>query len=121
VSRLNTDLNSHPDREFVDHLIDGLTHGFHTGIEHLPEVSKTCKNLQSVVLDHDATTTLVDYELDKGYLIGPFSDPPYSIFRINPVGIAEGKYSKKKRLIVDLSSPHNDPDNPSLNSLLCQD
>lgn len=39
------------------------------------------------------------------------------MYRINPIGIAEGKYSKKKRLIVDLSSPHQDSDFKSLNDL----
>lgn len=43
---------------------------------------------------------------------------PIDIFRINPLGLAEHNYSAKKRLIVDLSAPHNDPDNPSLNSLI---
>lgn len=46
---------------------------------------------------------------------GPFRDIPYTTYRINPVGVAEGKYSKKKRLIVDLSAPHEDIENPSLN------
>ncbi|XP_033759994.1 uncharacterized protein LOC117342104 [Pecten maximus] len=35
--------------------------------------------------------------------------------------LREHKYSKKKRLIVDMSAPHNDPENPSLNSLIDKD
>ena len=33
---------------------------------------------------------------------------PFSLYRINSVGLAEHKYSKKKRLIVDMSDPHDD-------------
>ena len=40
------------------------------------------------------------------------------MYRVNPIGVAEGKYSNKKRLIVDLSAPHNDSQNPSLNQLI---
>ncbi|CAC5407265.1 unnamed protein product [Mytilus coruscus] len=56
--------------------------------------------------------------MSKGYLIGPFNDIQFSNYRINPIGLAEHKYSKKKRLTVDLSSPHEDEDNPSLNELI---
>ncbi|CAF3412760.1 unnamed protein product [Rotaria sp. Silwood1] len=42
-------------------------------------------------------------------------------YRINPIGLVESKYSKKKRLIVDLSAPHNDKDHPSINSLIDKD
>jgi hypothetical protein len=37
-----------------------------------------------------------------------FDAPPFSVYRVSPIGIAEGKYSGKKRLILDLSSLHND-------------
>ena len=52
------------------------------------------------------------------YLYGPFEEIPFEQYRINPLGIAESKYSKKKRLIVNMSAPHNDEDNPSLNNLI---
>ena len=55
--------------------------------------------------------------MNKGYVCGPFVNIPFKQFRINPVGVAEGKYSKKKRLIVDLSAPHDDENNPSLNDI----
>jgi len=32
--------------------------------------------------------------------------------------VVESKYSKKKRLIIDLSAPHNNTDHPSINSLI---
>ncbi len=50
-------------------------------------------------------------------MIGPFSVPPFNVFRVSPIGIATRKFSGKKRLIIDLSSPHNSPF-PSINSLI---
>ncbi|KAL2096688.1 hypothetical protein ACEWY4_008836 [Coilia grayii] len=49
--------------------------------------------------------------------MGPFPAPPFPTFRINPIGVATRKYSGKKRLIVDLSAPHNSLV-PSINSLV---
>ena len=42
---------------------------------------------------------------------------PFEHFRVSPLGLAEGKYSKKKRLILDLSAPHNEDIN-SVNDLI---
>lgn len=92
--------------------------GFDTGLDYLPDTSIECRNLLSARNHQDITSQLVTSELEKGYLLGPFDTVPFTKYRINPIGLAEGKYSKKQRLIVDLSSPHNDPNNPSLNDLV---
>ena len=55
---------------------------------------------------------LIDKECLKGYLYGPFKSPPFKTYRVSPLGLATGNYSGKKRLIVDLSSPHDDPNHP---------
>ncbi|KAK7938714.1 hypothetical protein WMY93_002040 [Mugilogobius chulae] len=50
-------------------------------------------------------------------MIGPFKHPPFETFRISPIGVATRKYSAKKHLITDLSSPHKS-ETPSINSLI---
>jgi hypothetical protein len=60
---------------------------------------------------------LIDKELQKGFIYGPFTQPPIDNYRVSPIGVAEGKYSKKKRLILDLFAPHNDTD-LSINDLI---
>jgi uncharacterized membrane protein len=40
------------------------------------------------------------------------------MYRVSPIGIVEGKYSGKKRLIVDLSSPHDIEEHSSINNLI---
>ncbi|CAC5375572.1 unnamed protein product [Mytilus coruscus] len=89
-----------------------------TRINVLPSKSLECKNLLSTKKFPDDVTKLVDDELRKGYLIGPFTKPLFDTYRISPIGIVEGKYSKKKRLILDLSAPHNNDEHHSINDLI---
>ena len=98
IERLSTNLADHPDKVFVNYLIDGLRHGFHTGIHPLPDTSYECKNLNSARLQQIPTSELIDKEINKGFLSGPYDTIPFAVYRINPIGIAEGKYSKKKRV-----------------------
>ena len=92
----------------MSYLIHGCRNGFDTGIKDLPSTNFICKNLLSARTQSDVARNLVQSELSKGFLIGPFETIPWQNYRFNPIGIAEGKYSKKKRLIVDISAPHND-------------
>ncbi|CAF4209424.1 unnamed protein product [Rotaria sp. Silwood2] len=100
ICRLEHELAGHPDKKFTSFLLSGLCEGFDTA-------RRDPKNV----------TCLVAEELNKGFLIGRYNSPPFINYRINPIGLVESKYSKKKRLIFDLSAPHNDKDHPSINSL----
>lgn len=77
-----------------------------------------CKNLQSALREPEIVDELIQTEVDKGYLVGPFEKLPFESYRVSPIGIAEGKYSGKKRLIVDLSSPHDNQEHLSINDLI---
>lgn len=118
INRLEYELATHPDTQFKQYLIEGLTHGFHTGIQFIPELSIECKNVKSATCQPDVVSELIKTEVNKGQVCGPFVNIPFKQFRINPVGVAEGKYSKKKHLIVDLSASHDDKNNPSLNDII---
>ena len=118
IEKLRQYLNHHPDQYFVNYLVDGFTNGFDTGIQELPSSTLECKNLLSARNQTEITQSLIEKELEKGFLAGPYDVMPFPIYRVNPIGVAEGRYSNKKRLIVDLSAPHNDSLNPSLNQLI---
>ena len=118
ADKLALELSRYPDVKFRSYLIDGLKYGFDTGINPLPDKSIVCKNLRSALSQPECAAYLISEELKKGYLISPFEIIPVKHYHINAIGIAEGKYSGKKRLIVDLSAPHEDPDNLSLNELI---
>ncbi|KAI2647038.1 Pro-Pol polyprotein [Labeo rohita] len=96
----------------ADYVLSGLSHGFH-----LPSQSLICPNLQSTLAEPETVDLLIKKEIDANFMIGPFFVPPFCIFRVSPIGIATRKFSGKKRLIIDLSSPHYSPF-PSINSLI---
>ncbi|XP_071781595.2 uncharacterized protein LOC139931867 [Centroberyx gerrardi] len=86
-------------------------------IEVLPDTSHVSHNLQSALAEPHTVNTLLAKEVKEGFMIGPFNNPPFPVFRISPIGIATRKYSGKKRLIIDLSSPHGSHI-PSINSVI---
>ncbi|CAC5396997.1 unnamed protein product [Mytilus coruscus] len=99
ISNLVHELENHPNKEFKNYLVSGLSQGFSTGIRTLPSNSIECKNLRSALpLSQPAhVLKLIESEVEKGYLEGPFDFIPFKHYRINPIGVAEGKYNKKKR------------------------
>ncbi|KAH3841650.1 hypothetical protein DPMN_115123 [Dreissena polymorpha] len=103
INNLREELVEHPDRLFVSYLCDDLQKGFDTLLWLYPNDQKVCKNLQSALKQPDEVDKLLKLELDNGFLQGPFETPPFEHYRVSPLGIAERKYSGKKRLIVDLS------------------
>lgn len=118
VEQLSEELKKHPDRQFCEYLVQGFIEGFDTGLTKLPELSYECDNLLSAKQNPEITSELIATELERGYVIGPFDNIPFEHYRISPLGVAESKYSKKQRLIVDLSAPHDNPSHPSLNELI---
>ena len=103
---------------FVQYLCNGLRERFDNLIPDIILPNKECKNLLSARQNHFAVQELIKQECEKGYLYGPFDQPPFENYRVSPLGLAIGKYSGKKRLIVDLSSPHDDPLHISVNDLI---
>ncbi|CAG2221610.1 unnamed protein product [Mytilus edulis] len=100
------------------YLLNGIRFGFDTLVSILDLPTFECKNLLSAIRDPESVDMLLKQEIDKGYVKGPFSSPPFETYRVSPIGIAEGKYSGKKRLILDLSSPHEHETHESINSLI---
>lgn len=103
----------------MDFFINGLKYGFHPLIDPIADEMIFCKNNYSAVSQTAVVSDLIQREMEKGYVIGPFRDDnvPYKVYRINPLTVAEGKYNKKKRLVLDLSAPHRE-DTPSINDLI---
>ena len=69
----------------------------------------------------DVVQELLDAECSNVYAYGPFLEAPFENYRVNPIGIAVGKYLGKKRLIIDLTSPHNSKNHSSINNLIDKD
>ena len=95
-----------------------MREGFDTGLKLMPSDSLECRNLRSTQADVKFVSQALQSEVKKGYTIGPYDTPHFPVHRVSPLGVAIGKYSGKKRLILDLSAPHNNPQHPSLHELI---
>ena len=73
----------------MNYVCTGLKYAFD------PKETNVCRNNKSARKQPSDVDHLIENEVNKGYLLGPFKDSPFDIFRISPFGIAEGKYSKK--------------------------
>ena len=80
----------------------------------LPTVE--CKNLQSAFRNPDIVDNLIKQEVDKGYLKGVFKKPRFDMYRVSLICIVD--IQEKKRLIVDLSSLHDNEEHSSINNLI---
>ncbi|VDH89876.1 Hypothetical predicted protein [Mytilus galloprovincialis] len=80
--------------------------------------SKECKNNFSARSQVKVVSELIKNECQKGFVHGPFQSLPFANYRVSPLGVAEGKYSGKKRLILDLSSPHDNDNFLSINEMI---
>lgn len=84
----------------------------------VPDTTVECRNNLSARSEPQVVVGAVLKEVASDYVIGPFATPPYETYRISPLGVAEGKYSHNKRLILDLSALHDIPDIDSINDLI---
>lgn len=103
-------LNGYPAPGLTNFLYQGFTLGF-------PQETFECRNLLSAMLDPGSVDLLLQTEVEKGFLIGPFVTPPFDSWCVNQIDVALGKFSNKKHFIYDLSAPHS-LSTPSLNSLV---
>ena len=80
-------------------------------------MSYECHNLQTAIKEPAVVDAILEKEVVKGFMIGPFVASPLSPYRVNPISVATRKYSGKKCLIIDPSAPHEGVV-PSVNSLI---
>jgi hypothetical protein len=118
---MEKELRNHKDRIWVNSLLRGLKCGFNIGIDGQPTETFVCKNLLSAKQEAEFVTAALKAEVDNNYIAGPFESLPFTQYRVSPIGVATGKYSGKKRLILDLSSPHKEGEVSSVNSSIDKD
>ncbi|XP_033763092.1 uncharacterized protein LOC117344458 isoform X1 [Pecten maximus] len=121
VQTLRHELRSHPDKAFISNLCDRLQVGFDTKVSSTDLPTYECRNLLSARNNQDTVSNLLQEEVSKGFMYGPFQSPPFVPYRVSPLGLATHKYSGKQRLIIDLSSPHNNNAHTSINDLIDKD
>ena len=101
VSELGRVRKKHPNCCFVNSLIHDLVQGFLAVLGVLPKMSHVCNNLLSALKEPEIVDKLLSKEVEKGSMMGPFDDPLFPIFCINPNGIVTRKYSRNCLIICE--------------------
>ena len=86
IDKLEGELVGHPCKAFVTNLITGLREGFFTGISEPPMASLVCPNNLSAKAQPKIVSQLIIKEKKKGFLVGPFRTPPFSLYRVSHLG-----------------------------------
>ena len=89
----------------INYLIEGFEFGFSLHFEGARE-SFQAINILSCFDDPDVVDKKLAKELAAHWLTGPYADPPFSIFRVSPLGVVPKKTPNEFRLIHHLSFPH---------------
>ena len=115
--RLQGYLTSHPDRELVHFLVNGLTNGF--DILYSGAILPTNpRNLKSARDNPDKVLQAINVDISRGHTSGPFDHPPFNIVHCSPLGAVD-KSHDKVRLILDLSQPRGSSVNEAILDSFC--
>ena len=105
LERLSQD---HPDRSLVDFVVNGFKEGFRLGMDRSPEPRGPCKNSAKVRQHPEVTQALVDEEVAKGHILGPFDEQPLPDMWFSPLNIVPKSGNPGRwRLIHDLAYPYD--------------
>ena len=104
--KINNSLLFHSgyDNSIVQYLATGFTMGFPLHSEG-PHFSCHSNNLLSAIQNPTAVDAKLSKELNAQRLAGPFSSPPFPVFRVSPLGLVPKKVEGEFRLIHHLSFP----------------
>ena len=104
ISYLETHLSNHPDKEFVNKLLNSAKYGVDIGYTG-PRNYRESKNWPSAYKYKEAVRKSITKDVERGRKLGPFSHPPFEAFIGSPMGAFPKKRSDKYRIIHDLSWP----------------
>ena len=114
-------MRNHPDRRFVNYILQGLTHGFHIGFDREIKCRSAKNNMKSALENPDPVDKyLAEEELQAGKIVGPFDPDQLPDAQVSRIGvIPKAGQPNKWHLIVDLSSPKDHSVNDGIEKHLC--
>ena len=112
-------LAGHPDRKFVEYVINGLRSGFKIGYDYASTRRSATRNMKSAMeLAHIVDENL-GREVAAKRLLGPLTRDSLPAVHISPFGVIPKSQPGKWRTILDLSSPHGQSVNDGIDKELC--
>ena len=114
VNALYEGLATHPDKQFVDTIIDHALYGAPMGYSG-PRNHRIHKNWPSAYKHREAVESIISRDISRGRKLGPYSHPPLINFVGSPMGAFERSTTGKHRVIYDLSWPPTHSVNDHIN------
>ena len=106
VSERENLLLTHPDRQFVDYLLDGMKNGFRIGFDYSSKTVGAKRNMKSAHQHPEVVQKYIDNEVRLGQVRGPLKPEEAAGVHISRFGvIPKPRQPGKWRMIVDLSHP----------------
>lgn len=115
-------LGSHPDKDFISYILEGINCGFRVGFDHSRSLYPSRHNMPSAKDHGKVVESYLAGEVSAGRIIGPLSACTTSKVKaqINRLGVVpKGRASGKWRLITDLSFPEGRSINDGIDPLVC--
>ena len=102
--RLELELATHPNRNFVCNLLSTLKEGARIGYTG-PRSDQVSPNLISAAQHPEVVSLNLQKEIALGRVAGPYPSPPLPKFQCHPVGVIPKKHSTEWCTIYHLSFP----------------
>ena len=124
LHRVNPDvlqyqLTNHPDQQEVKYIVDGFHHGFDLGLSCSPSPRGPVQNLRMARRHPDVAQAMIDNDVAKGHMLGPFDTPLFENMVFSPINLVPKARSEAKFcLIHNLSYPYTDD---SINACILQE
>ena len=116
-------LQSHPDVQFRDFVLAGISQGFRVGFDWSSPLSSASKNIPSASEHPQEVQEYIHKEVCKGNFIGPLPSSQLSngqSLQINSIGVVpKGHTPDRWRIITDLSFPHGRSVNDRIAGGMC--
>ena len=100
-------LRDHPDREFCDYLLRGMTEGFRVSFHYSAcSCVRAKSNMRSVLVTPGVVEEYLKKEVGLGRVVGPFNPDALPRAHVSRFGVIPKSHRPGEwRLIVDLSHP----------------
>ena len=102
VDKLALELVNHPNRSFVDNLVNALRYGARIGYLG-PQKFRVSNNLISASQHPEVISANLSKEMSLGRVVGCFFSLPLPNFQCHPIGVVPKKHSTEWRTIYHLS------------------
>ena len=116
LAEWETHLTHHPDKTFVQYILQGIKYGFRVGYCYEAHRCIRANSNHPSAREHPAIiSAALSEEINKGRLIGPLNVRDFPYVQISSLGAVPKKHTEKFRLILDLSHPKCQSVNAGIN------